>query len=378
MLNVFQRVKEKRRDMAKYTVAVAGATGYAGGEALRILAAHPNFEVTCVAGHSSVGDKLGKHMPHIPQLADLVVEDTTPEVLNGHDVIILALPHGASGALASQLDPNAVVVDLGADHRLEEKSAWDAFYGGDFYQHWTYGMPELITGVAADGSYSRQREALPGAKRIAGPGCNVTATTLALQPGIAQGLVEPKDIVADLVVGYSGAGKNLKRTNLLAAEAFGSALPYSVGGTHRHIPEILQNFAHAAGKSAAEADDYILAFTPILAPMARGILATVSAKLTDKALGMTDAEIRQVWLDAYEGQDFMVVLPEGVMPATANIIGSNAAHIQVVVDHHAGRLLAFAAIDNLNRGTAGQAVQSLNVALGLPEDAGLTKIGVAP
>lgn len=378
MLNVFQRVKEKRRDMAKYTVAVAGATGYAGGEALRILAAHPNFEVTCVAGHSSVGDKLGKHMPHIPQLADLVVEDTTPEVLNGHDVIILALPHGASGALASQLDPNAVVVDLGADHRLEEKSAWDAFYGGDFYQHWTYGMPELITGVAADGSYSRQREALPGTKRIAGPGCNVTATTLALQPGIAQGLVESKDIVADLVVGYSGAGKNLKRTNLLAAEAFGSALPYSVGGTHRHIPEILQNFAHAAGKSAAEADDYNLAFTPILAPMARGILATVSAKLTDKALGMTDAEIRQVWLDAYEGQDFMVVLPEGVMPATANIIGSNAAHIQVVVDHHAGRLLAFTAIDNLNRGTAGQAVQSLNVALGLPEDAGLTKIGVAP
>lgn len=364
--------------MAKYTVAVAGATGYAGGEALRILAAHPNFEVTCVAGHSSVGDKLGKHMPHIPQLADLVVEDTTPEVLNGHDVIILALPHGASGALASQLDPNAVVVDLGADHRLEEKSAWDAFYGGDFYQHWTYGMPELITGVAADGSYSRQREALPGTKRIAGPGCNVTATTLALQPGIAQGLVESKDIVADLVVGYSGAGKNLKRTNLLAAEAFGSALPYSVGGTHRHIPEILQNFAHAAGKSAAEADDYTLAFTPILAPMARGILTTVSAKLTDKALGMTDAEIRQVWLDAYEGQDFMVVLPEGVMPATANIIGSNAAHIQVVVDHHAGRLLAFAAIDNLNRGTAGQAVQSLNVALGLPEDAGLTKIGVAP
>lgn len=378
MLNVFQRVKEKRRDMAKYTVAVAGATGYAGGEALRILAAHPNFEVTCVAGHSSVGDKLGKHMPHIPQLADLVVEDTTPEVLNGHDVIILALPHGASGALASQLDPNAVVVDLGADHRLEEKSAWDAFYGGDFYQHWTYGMPELITGVAADGSYSRQREALPGTKRIAGPGCNVTATTLALQPGIAQGLVESKDIVADLVVGYSGAGKNLKRTNLLAAEAFGSALPYSVGGTHRHIPEILQNFAHAAGKRAAEADDYTLAFTPILAPMARGILATVSAKLTDKALGMTDAEIRQVWLDAYEGQDFMVVLPEGVMPATANIIGSNTAHIQVVVDHHAGRLLAFAAIDNLNRGTAGQAVQSLNVALGLPEDAGLTKIGVAP
>ena len=325
--------------MAKYTVAVAGATGYAGGEALRILAAHPYFEVTCVAGHSSVGDKLGKHMPHIPQLADLVV---------------------------------------GADHRLEEKTAWDEFYGGDFYEHWTYGMPELITGIAADGSYIRQRESLAGTKRIAGPGCNVTATTLALQPGVAQGLVEPVDIVADLVVGYSGAGKNLKRTNLLAAEAFGSALPYSVGGTHRHIPEILQNLAHTAGKNASDASEFTLGFTPILAPMARGILATVSAKLTDKALAMTDEQIRQVWLDAYKDQDFMVVLPEGVMPATGNIIGSNAAHIQVVVDHKAGRLLAFAAIDNLNRGTAGQAVQSLNVALGLPEDAGLTKIGVAP
>ncbi|PJM75133.1 N-acetyl-gamma-glutamyl-phosphate reductase [Bifidobacterium simiarum] len=364
--------------MARYTVAVAGATGYAGGEALRILAAHPNMEVTCVAGHSSVGDKLGKHMPHIPQLADLTVEDTTPEALNGHDVIILALPHGASGALAAQLDPNSVVVDLGADHRLEEQSAWDEYYGGDFYEHWTYGMPELITGKAADGSYLRQRAALPGVRRIAGPGCNVTATTLAMQPGIAEGLVEPDDLVADLVVGYSGAGKNLKRTNLLAAEAMGSALPYGVGGTHRHIPEILQNFAHAAGLDAAEASRFTLGFTPVLAPMSRGILATVSSRMTDKALAMSDAEIRAVWENAYRDEPFMILLPEGVLPATGNIIGSNAAHIQVAVDRRAKRLLAFAAIDNLNRGTAGQAVQSLNIALGLEENTGLTMIGVAP
>lgn len=364
--------------MATYSVAVAGATGYAGGEALRILAAHPDFEVTCVAGHSSVGDSMVKHMPHIPQLANLTVEDTTAEVLNGHDVIILALPHGASGKLASELDDNAVVVDLGADHRLEEQSAWDEFYGGDFYEHWTYGMPELICGKNADGSYVRQREQLVGTKHIAGPGCNVTATTLAMQPAIAEGLVEPTSIVADLVVGYSGAGKNLKRTNLLAAEALGSALPYSVGGTHRHIPEILQNFAHAAGKSAADASDFTLGFTPILAPMSRGILATVSATMTDAAAAMSDAEIREVWQKVYEGQDFMVLLPEGMLPATGNIIGSNAAHLQVVVDRKSNRIFAFAAIDNLNRGTAGQAVQSLNIALGLPEDAGLTKIGVAP
>ena len=327
--------------MAKYTVAVAGATGYAGGEALRILAAHPDFEVTCVAGHSSVGESMAKHMPHIPQLADLVVQDTTPEVLNGHDVIILALPHGASGKLASQLDPESVVVDLGADHRLEERSAWDAFYGGDFYEHWTYGMPELIVGTA-------------------------------------QGLVEPKSIVADLVVGYSGAGKNLKRTNLLAAEALQAALPYGVGGTHRHIPEILQNFAHAAGRNAADAKDFTLSFTPVLAPMSRGILATVSATMSEKAKAMTDAQIREAWTTAYEDQDFMVVLSEGMLPSTGNVIGSNAAHLQVVTDRNAGRIIAFAAIDNLNRGTAGQAVQSLNIALGLPEDQGLTKIGVAP
>ena len=151
-----------------------------------------------------------------------------------------------------------------------------------------------------------------------------------------------------------------------------------MGGTHRHIPEILQNLAHAAGLGAADAERFTLGFTPILAPMSRGILASVSARMTDKAMAMTDAEIHGIWERAYEGQEFMVVLPEGVLPATQNIIGSNAAHLQVVVDRKARRLLAFAAIDNLNRGTAGQAVQSLNIALGLPEDQGLTKIGVAP
>mgnify|MGYP000309038251 CR=1 FL=1 len=177
---------------------------------------------------------------------------------------------------------------------------------------------------------------------------------------------------------YSGAGKNLKRTNLLAAEALQAALPYGVGGTHRHIPEILQNFAHAAGRNAADAKDFTLSFTPVLAPMSRGILATVSATLSEKAKAMTDAQIREAWTTAYEDQDFMVVLPEGMLPSTGNVIGSNAAHLQVVTDRNAGRIIAFAAIDNLNRGTAGQAVQSLNIALGLPEDQGLTKIGVAP
>lgn len=362
----------------RYRVAVAGATGYAGGEMLRILAEHPNFEVTAVTGHSSIGDKLGEHMPHIPQLSGLDILDTTPQALNGHDIIILALPHGASGALAEQLDSNAIVVDLGADHRLEECSAWNDFYGGKFFRAWTYGMPELVTGKLSHGIYRKQRENLMGARRIAGPGCNVTATTFAMQPAIANGLVDTHSIVADLAVGYSGAGKNMKRTNLLAAEAFGSAQAYSVGGVHRHIPEILQNFAHAAGLSASRADAFSLGFTPILVPMSRGILACVSAPMSDMAVALSDDEIRQAWIDVYRDEQFVAVLEPGVMPATANVVGSNAAHIQVAVDRRANRILAITAIDNLNRGTAGQAVQSLNIALGLPEDAGLTKIGVAP
>lgn len=213
---------------------------------LRILVAHPAFEVTTVTGDSSTDDKLGKHMPHIPSLKDMVIESTTPEALNGHDVIVLALPHGVSGALAEKLHANCAMVDLGADHRLESGDAWAQYYGGDFHEPWVYGMPELIVGKDASGGYQHQREKLRGASLIAGPGCNVTAVTLAFQPALAQGLVETDDIVADLAVGYSGAGKNLKRPNLLAAEAFGSATPYSVGGVHRHIPEIVQNLAHAA------------------------------------------------------------------------------------------------------------------------------------
>ncbi len=365
----------------KRTVAVAGATGYAGGEALRIFASHPEFEVTCVAGHSSVGEKLGTYVPHIPQLADLVIEDTTADVLAGHDVVVLALPHGASGALAAELEAkgeDCIIIDLGADHRLEHEEAWNEFYGGQFFNNWAYGMPELIVGKNSDDTYKYQYDNLVGAKRIAGPGCNVTATTLAMQPGIAQGLIK-NDIVADLVVGYSGAGKSLKKPYLLAAEAIGSAFAYSVGGSHRHIPEILQNFAHAAGAGTAKAsEEFTLGFTPVLAPMSRGIMATVSAPMTDKALGMSDEEIRNEWINAYKNQDFIIVLPQGVLPSTANIIGSNAAHIQVVPDRRSKRLYAFSAIDNLNRGTAGQAIEALNIACGFNEQTGLSIIGVAP
>ena len=364
--------------MTTYAVAVAGATGYAGQEALRILSGHPNMHISHITGHSSVGDRLGAHAPHLAPLAAMTIEQTDAGVLADSDIVILALPHGASGALAKDLEDVPVVVDLGADHRLEREADWDAFYDGAFSEHWTYGMPELINGVGTEGALMRQRDQLAHAARIAGPGCNVTAVTLAIQPAIAAGLIDPHNIVADVVVGYSGAGKSLKHTRLLAAEALGSATAYSVGGVHRHIPEILQNFGHSEGRGAGGADDFTLGFTPILAPMARGIFASVSAGMNDRALAMDDGELREVWRRAYDGQMFVDLLEPGAIPAVQNVIGSNAAHVQVVADRRAGRLLAMCVIDNLNKGTAGQAIQSLNIALGLPEDTGLSRMGIAP
>ncbi|MDF7675552.1 N-acetyl-gamma-glutamyl-phosphate reductase [Neisseriaceae bacterium ESL0693] len=364
--------------MAQYTVAVAGASGYAGGEILRLLAQHPHFQVRCVTGYHSSGDQLGDYMPHLPLYADLTIQDTTAEILNGHDIIILALPHGASGALSEQLNSEAIVVDLGADHRLEQATAWQDFYGGTFYPAWTYGMPELMVGKNTAGDYLYQRSRLATSKRIAVPGCNVTAVTLALQPAVAEDLIAPEHIVAQLVVGYSGAGKNLNQPHLLAAEAIGTATPYAVAGRHRHIPEILQNFAQAAGLSSDQANKFGLAFTPVLVPMSRGILACVSAAMTPAAQNLTDEQIRDYWLRAYQHEVFMQLLPPGKWPSTHNVIGSNSAHIQVAVDRRAKRILCCCAIDNLTRGTAGQALQSLNIALGVSETTALSTLGVAP
>ena len=363
--------------MRQYTVAVAGASGYAGSEMIRLLAAHPAFQVCTVTGHGSAGRLLGEFSPNLPEsLASLQIQDTKPDILAGHDLVVLALPHGASGPLAEQLDPQSLMVDLGADHRLEDPGDWQDYYGGPFSNPWTYGMPELLNPGGG-----RQRELLGQTRRIAGPGCNVTAVTLVFQPALAAGLVQTDDLVADLAVGYSGAGRSGGRMDLLAAQAINSAHPYSVGGTHRHIPEILQNLRKAAAvdPSFAQSQKPIrLGLTPILVPMSRGILAVVSAKLSARGRSMGMADIRAVWEGIYAKEPFVDLLPEGKLPSTADVYGSNRAQIQVAVDQRADRLYAFAAIDNLTRGTAGQALQAVNLALGLPEETGLTTIGVAP
>ncbi len=349
-----------------YSVAVAGASGYAGGEILRILADHPEIEIGAVTAHSNAGTPLGQHQPHIRGLADRILVHTTVENLSGHDIVVLALPHGASGEIAAQLPAETLVVDLGADHRLESAADWEEYYGSAHAGTWTYGMPELILGKG-----ERQRSQLTQARRIAVPGCNVTAVTLGVQPGIAAGLLSATDIVSVLAVGYSGAGKALK-PHLLASEALGNAAPYAVGGTHRHIPEIGQNLKKAG------AQDFSISFTPVLVPMSRGILATTTAQLAPGVAEPTDEQLHAIWSEAYADEPFMHVLPQGVWPTTAPTIGANTAHIQVGWDKKAKRVVTVCAIDNLVKGTAGAAVQSMNVALGLPEELGLTIQGVAP
>ncbi|MFF1633701.1 N-acetyl-gamma-glutamyl-phosphate reductase [Leifsonia sp. NPDC058248] len=345
-----------------FSVAVAGASGYAGGELLRILASHADFDIRTVTANQNAGQPLLAHQPHLRSLAHLTLVETTPENLAGHDVVFLALPHGKSGEIAAQLPAETLVVDCGADHRLESAEAWAAFYGGDYFGAWAYGVPELPVG---DG---KQRDALVGATRIAAPGCNASAVSLALAPGIAAGIIDGEDIVAVLAVGPSGAGKNLK-TMYLASEILGSANPYAVGGTHRHVPEIQQNLRKAG------AGHPTVSFTPVLVPMSRGILATSTARLKP---GVTPEQVQNAWEAAYAGETFVQVLPAGSVPRTADVLGSNTALIGVAVDEAAGRVITVLALDNLYKGTAGAAIQSANIALGLDETAGLTVNGVAP
>jgi len=336
-------------------IAVAGASGYAGGEVLRLLLSHPDVEIGALTAGGNAGSPLLAHQPHLLPLADRVLQDTTPEVLAGHDVVFLALPHGKSAELAAQLGDDVLVVDCGADHRLVDPAAWERWYGGEHAGTWPYGLPEL----------PGQRERLVGVKRVAVPGCYPTVSSLALAPAVAAGLVEP-EVVVVAVSGTSGAGKAAK-TNLLGSEVMGSLSAYGVGGTHRHTPEIVQNLSAVADRPIG------VSFTPVLAPLPRGILATCSAQLRAGA-----EDVRAVYEKAYADEPFVHLLPEGFWPTTGAVLGSNAVQLQVAVDPDLNRLVVVAAIDNLAKGTAGAAVQCMNLALGLPETTGLSTVGVAP
>ena len=331
------------------TAAVAGASGYAGGELLRLLLQHPELELGPLCAGSSAGQAVTSLHPHLPQLSGRVFEDTSAALLGEADVVFLALPHGESGALARQLPAGTTVVDLGADHRLVDAEAWKRWYGGEHAGTWTYGLPELAGARAAIGS----------ADRVASPGCYATAITLALAPLLAAGVVEADDVVAVAASGTSGAGRAAK-PHLLGTEVMGDLSPYKVG-SHQHVPEIKQ----ATGART-------LSFTPVLAPMPRGILATMTAK----PVGGRDP--RAVLAEAYADEPFVHVLAEGAWPHTAATYGSNSCHLQATVDADSGRVIVVAALDNLGKGAAGQALQNANLVLGLPEGTGLPVGGVAP
>lgn len=345
----------------KLKVAIAGASGYVGGELARLVASHPNLELVTVTANTNAGEKFINLHPNLRSFEHLELVPTDAKHLAGHDVVFLALPHAKSAEVASLLDENTLVIDCGADFRLESTDDWEKFYGGTHAGTWSYGMPELVLACG-----EKQRAALHGVKRIAVPGCNVTAITLALAPLLSANLIESEDIVSVLSVGTSGAGRSLS-ANLLHSEVHGSARAYGVGGVHRHTPEIEQNLNKAAGEKVQ------ISFTPVLVPMSRGILAVNTAKATGSL-----EQLHHALESTYAGEQFIRVLPLGEWPQTSNVNASNVCEIALALDEHAGRVVVVSAIDNLVKGTAGAAIQSLNLAVGLAEDTGLTVNGVAP
>jgi N-acetyl-gamma-glutamyl-phosphate reductase len=344
--------------MSPIRVAVAGASGYAGGEVLRLLLGHPDVRIGALTGSSNAGQPLGSLQPHLVPLADRVLEETSVASLSGHDVVFLALPHGESAAYAEALDDDTVVIDCGADFRLTDPADWEAFYGSEHAGSWPSGLPEL----------PGQRSVLERARRIAVPGCYPTVATLALAPVVGGGLVDPTDLVVVAASGTSGAGKAAK-PHLLGSEVMGSVSAYGVGGVHRHTPEIVQNL------SGLTDGDVRVSFTPLLVPMSRGILATCSARLLE---GVTADEVRAAYQKATADEPFLHLLPEGQWPTTKAVVGSNSVHLQVTVDPAAGRMVAVGAVDNLAKGTGGAALQCMNLALGIPETTGLSTVGLAP
>lgn len=335
-------------------VAVVGASGYTGAELLRLCAAHPDFEVVVAGADTQAGQAVASLYPSLAAAYPTLTFDTVEAAdLVGLDVVFLALPHGESQLLAPELvDRVGLLVDLSADFRLTDAADYPRWYGHEhkapeLLGRFVYGVPELFG------------EHLPGASLVAAPGCYPTAAALALAPLVRAGLVQSTDIVVDAASGVSGAGRKLAPgTHFNAADEDFSAYGLL---THRHTPEIEQ----AIGAQVV--------FTPHLAPMNRGILATCYAR---PAHGLAEHEAIDALADAYAGRPFVVVSERS--PSTKATLGSNAAHLTARVDDRTGWVVSLCAIDNLGKGASGQAVQCANLALGLPETAGLSALGVYP
>jgi N-acetyl-gamma-glutamyl-phosphate reductase len=334
-------------------IGVVGASGYAGGELLRLLSKHPNFEISFIGAHSNAGESITALHPQLTQFEGQQFSAVNVDDLNKCDLVFTALPHGESAKLISQLNEKVKIVDLGADYRLTDKTQWDKYYGGSYAGSWTYGLPELT-----------DHQLITKSKHVASPGCYATAIALSIAPVINQ--IDSGDIVVVAASGTTGAGRTAK-VNLIGSEVMNNLTSYKFGGVHQHTPEIEQILSLISNKSVK------ISFTPILAPMPRGILATVTAKL----ITATSAQkLRTVYSDFYGKSKFVSLLTEGQMPMTNSVLGTNNVSMQIALDAHVNRIIISTAIDNLGKGAAGQAIQNANLMCNLAEDAGLKLAGV--
>lgn len=335
-------------------VGIVGASGYAGGELLRLLASHSEFDPSYIAAGSNAGEEISAIHSHLTSYIGRKFERTSSKELNSCDLVFMALPHGESASLVSELRRDLKIVDLGADFRLSDPTQWEKYYGGAHAGTWTYGLPEL----------PGQREKIAQSTRVANPGCYATAIALAIAPAIAKNIIDWGDIVVVAASGTTGAGRS-NMVNLSASEVMNSLTSYKFGGVHQHTPEIEEALGKASGKEVR------ISFTPILAPMPRGILATVTAKTS-----LDESCIREVYQKSYGDEKFVTLLPKGHLPETSSLIGSNGIQLQLAVDGHTSRLVVSAALDNLGKGAAGQALQNANLIAGFDESLGLSSMGV--
>ncbi len=335
--------------------AVIGASGYAGGELLRLLATHPHFEVTVVSAYSNAGEPVTSVHPQLQSYAGRNFVTAESVDFSAIELVFLALPHGESAALVSKIPAHVKIVDLGADYRLEDPAQWEKYYGGKHAGVWVYGLPELAVG---------QREAIKKESKVANPGCYATSISLGIAPAIS--VVDSSDIVVVAASGTTGAGRSAK-INLIGSEVMGSLTSYKFGGVHQHTPEIEQALSSVAQKEVK------ISFTPILAPMPRGILSTITAKLTTS---MNTQQAHELYAKHYANEFFVDLLPLGQMPKTSAVTGSNKVQMQVAVDEHSNRLVVSVAIDNLGKGAAGQAIQNANLICGYSDITGLALDGI--
>jgi N-acetyl-gamma-glutamyl-phosphate reductase len=334
-------------------IAVVGASGYAGGELLRLLAGHPKFEISYIAAGSNAGELITNLHPQLTNFAGRKFESTNVEMIDKCQLAFIALPHGESAKLISQIDKNVKIVDLGADFRLQNPESWLKYYGGEHAGSWVYGLPELV-----------DHKEISKSTQVANPGCYATAIALSVAPAIS--IIDCEDIVVVAASGTTGAGRSAK-VNLIGSEVMNNLTSYKFGGVHQHTPEIEEVLSKIGKKNVK------ISFTPILAPMPRGILATVTAKLTTKT---STENARDLFSSYYKNSKFVTLLATGSMPMTSAVLGSNNVQIQVAIDEHVGRLVVSTAIDNLGKGAAGQAIQNANLMCDFAEDLGLQNLGV--